>query len=63
MEEEAYKAFWVSYGFKYAIFVAITIIVASIIHAVTTSVISRIWPVGCSCRHVNKVGYSNEPRT
>lgn len=48
MDEATYKAFWVGYGVRYAIGAAITILAASVLHAVVSVAAARIWPPACA---------------
>lgn len=48
MDEATYKAFWVGYGLRYAIGAAVVLLLAAVLHAVTTVTLSRLWPPHCS---------------
>lgn len=48
MDEATYKAFWITYGIRYAIGATIIILLASVTHAVTSVAMARVWPPRCS---------------
>lgn len=47
MDEATYKAFWVGYGVRFALGAAAVLLAASVLHAVVSVALSRLWPPRC----------------